>query len=97
MLTNVLDVLLLGPADLSMAHGYPIPNPDPHPEVEKLIQRVKDAAHVAGKKCFMYVNTGEQAAQRAKEGFDMISLSNDAAMLQLGLQSQLADAIRLSR
>ena len=45
-----LDVLLLGPADLSMSHGYPIPNPDPHPEVEKMIQRVKEAAHAAGKK-----------------------------------------------
>ncbi|KAG7087626.1 hypothetical protein E1B28_013574 [Marasmius oreades] len=44
-----VDVLLLGPADLSMAYGYSIPNPDPHPEVEKMIQRVKDVAHASGK------------------------------------------------
>ncbi|KAF9255292.1 Phosphoenolpyruvate/pyruvate domain-containing protein [Marasmius fiardii PR-910] len=92
-----VDVLLLGPFDLSMAYGYPVPNPDPHPEVEIMIQRVKDVAHAHGKKCMMYVGTGEQAARRAKEGFDMVSLSNDAAMLQLGLKSHFADAVRLSQ
>ncbi|KAL0568526.1 hypothetical protein V5O48_013453 [Marasmius crinis-equi] len=92
-----VDVLLLGPSDLSMAHGYPVPNPDPHPEVEKLIQRVKDAAHAAGKKCFMFVATGEKAAQRAKEGFDMVSVTTDVGLLQLGIQSHFNEAVRLSR
>ncbi|KAG7087037.1 hypothetical protein E1B28_013016 [Marasmius oreades] len=49
-----LQLLLLGPADLSMAYGYPILNPDFHPEVEKLIQHMKDVAHAAGKKWWTF-------------------------------------------
>ncbi|KAK7034602.1 hypothetical protein VNI00_012233 [Paramarasmius palmivorus] len=92
-----VDVLLLGPSDLSMALGYPIPSPDPHPEVEKAIQRVLRVSHEKGKKCWMYVSNGEKAAQRAKEGFDMVSVTNDIGILTLGISTQFEDAVRLSR
>lgn len=45
-----LDVLFIGPYDLSISLGYPTPNPDPHPDVEKIIQQVLTTAHGAGKK-----------------------------------------------
>ncbi|ESK86094.1 aldolase citrate lyase family protein [Moniliophthora roreri MCA 2997] len=92
-----VDVLLLGPSDLSMAYGYPVPSPDPHPEIEKLIQKVLRVAHEKGKKCAMYVNNGEKAAQRAKEGFDMVSVTNDIGNLTLGISAQFDDAVRLSK
>lgn len=44
------DVLFIGPYDLSISLGYPLPSPDPHPEVEKSIKRILDASHAAGKK-----------------------------------------------
>ena len=44
------DVLFIGPFDLSMALGYPPPDPEPHPDVEKVIQRIKDVAHKYQKK-----------------------------------------------
>lgn len=44
-----VDVLFIGPFDLSLSLGYPPPLRDVHPEVEKVIARVKDAAHSAGK------------------------------------------------
>ncbi|KAJ8091056.1 hypothetical protein PM082_024665 [Marasmius tenuissimus] len=91
-----VDVLLLGPADISLAHGYPVPNPDAHPEVDKMLQRVKEAAHAAGKKCAMYVPTGEAAAQRAREGFDMISITNDVGLIQLGIQAHFDQAVKLA-
>lgn len=45
-----LDVLFIGPYDLSLALGYPTPNPEPHPDVETVIQRIKDTAHKYRKK-----------------------------------------------
>ncbi|EIW77447.1 phosphoenolpyruvate pyruvate domain-containing protein [Coniophora puteana RWD-64-598 SS2] len=45
-----IDVLFIGPYDLSLGLGYPPPSPDPHPEVEKVIHQIKDAAHSKGKK-----------------------------------------------
>ncbi|EEB98855.1 hypothetical protein MPER_01568 [Moniliophthora perniciosa FA553] len=92
-----VDVLLWGPSDLSLAYGYPVPSPDAHPEIEKLIQKVLRVAHEKGKKCAMYVNNGEKAAQRAKEGFDMVSVTNDIGNLTLGISAQFDDAVRLSK
>ncbi|EPQ54888.1 Phosphoenolpyruvate/pyruvate domain-containing protein [Gloeophyllum trabeum ATCC 11539] len=45
-----IDALFIGPYDLSISHGLPPPSPDPHPEAEKLIQRIKEVAHKAGKR-----------------------------------------------
>lgn len=49
-----IDVLFIGPYDLSLALGYPAPSPDPHPEVEKVIQQILKASH--GKKKKWYVS-----------------------------------------
>lgn len=46
----LVDVLFIGPYDLSINLGYPTPSPDPHPDVEKIIQQVLRASHAAGKK-----------------------------------------------
>ncbi|KAG5650592.1 hypothetical protein H0H81_011710 [Sphagnurus paluster] len=48
-----LDVLFIGPYDLSISLGYPTPNPDPHPAVEQAIQKVLQAAYGAGKKWYV--------------------------------------------
>ena len=102
----IADGVFIGPYDLSLALGFPPPSPDPHPEVEKVIQQILAAAHARGKKwCVLpdlslplslllclpplhialdpdadlhllcsafYCTSGAQAAQRAKEGFDMV-------------------------
>ena len=44
------DGVFIGPYDLSLALGFPPPSPDPHPEVEKVIQKILAAAHARGKK-----------------------------------------------
>jgi 4-hydroxy-2-oxoheptanedioate aldolase len=44
------DVLFIGPYDLSISLGYPAPSPDPHPEVEKIIQDIREVVQKAGKK-----------------------------------------------
>ena len=47
---TILDVLFIGPYDLSISLGYPVPSPDPHPEVEEVIQKILKAAHESQKK-----------------------------------------------
>ncbi|KAM5534756.1 hypothetical protein V8D89_011620 [Ganoderma adspersum] len=88
-----LDGIFIGPYDLSLSHGFPTPSPDPHPEVEKMIQNILAAAHAKGKKCAIYCNSGERAAKRAKEGFDMINVTSDRGAMAYRLSHHLADAI----
>ncbi|KAJ3772874.1 Pyruvate/Phosphoenolpyruvate kinase-like domain-containing protein [Lentinula raphanica] len=83
-----IDGLFIGPYDLSNALGYPPPSPDPHPEVEKVIQDILRVAHEAGKKCAMYCISGAQAARRAAEGFDMINVTSDVGAMQSGLAAE---------
>ncbi|EKM76855.1 hypothetical protein AGABI1DRAFT_44190 [Agaricus bisporus var. burnettii JB137-S8] len=45
-----IDVLFIGPYDLSISLGYPPPSPDPHPAIEQVIQKILKEAHDAGKK-----------------------------------------------
>ena len=42
--------MFIGPYDLSLAHGYPPPSPDPHPDVEVIIQDILRRSHAKGKK-----------------------------------------------
>ncbi|KAJ7214448.1 Pyruvate/Phosphoenolpyruvate kinase-like domain-containing protein [Mycena pura] len=87
-----IDVLFIGPYDLSISLGYPAPAPDPHPAVEKEIQHIKEEVHKAGKKCAIYCITGAQAARRAAEGFDMINVISDVGAMSSAILEHVATA-----
>ncbi|TFY77485.1 hypothetical protein EWM64_g6525, partial [Hericium alpestre] len=87
-----VDVLFIGPYDLSISLGYEPPSPDPHADVEKVIQRIREVAHKAGKKVAIYCTSGAQSAKRAQEGFDMINVIADSGALSAALASELATA-----
>ncbi|KAH0586727.1 hypothetical protein H2248_007941 [Termitomyces sp. 'cryptogamus'] len=89
-----IDVLFVGPYDLSISLGYPLPNPDPHPAVESVVQRVLAAAHDAGKKCAIYCTTRAQSIKRAAEGFDMISVTSDVGALTQGIAESLTTVVQ---
>ncbi|KAH9950714.1 Phosphoenolpyruvate/pyruvate domain-containing protein [Amylocystis lapponica] len=88
-----IDAIFIGPFDLSLAHGYAPPSPDPHPDMEVIIQDILRRAHSKGKKCAIYCTSGAQSAKRAKEGFDMINVISDSGALADGLARQLATAV----
>lgn len=84
-----IDVLFIGPFDLSLSLSRPTPNPDPHPDVEAAIQKIKEVGKKSGKKWYVLCRTklasyssdvlsgifctsGEQAARRRLEGWDMV-------------------------
>ncbi|KZS88653.1 Phosphoenolpyruvate/pyruvate domain-containing protein [Sistotremastrum niveocremeum HHB9708] len=87
-----VDVLFIGPFDLSLSLGFPPPSPDPHPEVEQVITRIREAAHKNGKYCAFYCGTGSQANQRANEGFDIVSVISDVGAMSEGVSKNLATA-----
>ncbi|KAA1473598.1 Phosphoenolpyruvate/pyruvate domain-containing protein [Dentipellis sp. KUC8613] len=87
-----VDALFIGPFDLSISLGYPTPAPEPHPEVEKVMQRILEVGHAAGKKVGTLCVTGPQAAERAKQGFDMVNVTVDTSLLTSGIATELAAA-----
>ncbi|KAH9835187.1 Pyruvate/Phosphoenolpyruvate kinase-like domain-containing protein [Rhodofomes roseus] len=87
-----LDGVFIGPYDLSLAHGYPPPSPDPHPDMEVIIQEILRKAHAKGKKCAIYCTSGSQSAKRAEEGFDMINVTSDSGAMAQALAQSLAVA-----
>ncbi|KAI6132506.1 Pyruvate/Phosphoenolpyruvate kinase-like domain-containing protein [Pisolithus croceorrhizus] len=88
-----LDVLFIGPYDLSLNLGYPPPFQDVHPEVEKVIQTILEVAHRKGKKCGIYCSSGEQAFRRAQQGFDMINVTSDSGAMSEAIASNLKAAV----
>ncbi|KAJ6571370.1 Pyruvate/Phosphoenolpyruvate kinase-like domain-containing protein [Mycena capillaripes] len=92
-----IDVLFIGPYDLSISLGYPAPSPDPHPEVEKVIQHIRQVVQKAGKKCAIYCITGAQAATRAAEGFDMINVTSDVGAMSSAIFEHLAVATQSTK
>ncbi|KAJ7769450.1 Pyruvate/Phosphoenolpyruvate kinase-like domain-containing protein [Mycena metata] len=87
-----IDVLFIGPYDLSIALGYSAPAPDPHPDVEKIIQHIREVVQKAGRKCAIFCTDGKQAAKRAAEGFDMINVTSDVGALSSAIFQHLAVA-----
>jgi len=87
-----IDVLFVGPYDLSLSFSKPTPSPDPHPDVEEIIQKIKRVGQKAGKKCAMFCTSGEQAAKRREEGWDMINVMIDQNALHESISRNLSIA-----
>lgn len=87
-----VDVLLIGPFDLGNNIGRPILDGKIHAELQDAIERIKEAAHGAGKKVGIYCTGGEQAREFAEQGFDMISVAADMIALPKAFGDALAVA-----
>ncbi len=83
-----LDVLLIGPFDLALQMGVPRGGA----EHEAAIQRVLAACKAHGKRAAIFCTSGEQAALRAAQGFDMVSVVTDVGALGDAMTQHLAVA-----
>lgn len=83
-----LDVLLIGPFDLAKQLGVAFGGK----EHEAAIQRTLDAANAAGKTAAIFCTSGQQAQQRAKQGFHMVSVITDQAALGAVMDRELSTA-----
>ncbi|KAJ4253805.1 hypothetical protein NW762_010200 [Fusarium torreyae] len=86
-----IDVLFIGPFDLALNIGHPIPaSGEMAPEVIDAIDTIQKAAAAAGKLSGIYCDTGEQAQGYAKQGFKMISVITDMIALRKIFRENLA-------
>jgi 4-hydroxy-2-oxoheptanedioate aldolase len=86
-----VDCLLIGPFDLGNNIGRPVLG-EMHQELKDAIEKIKEAAHAAGKKVGIYTNSGEQAKMYADRGFDMISILTD----QMGITGAFSQSLAVA-
>jgi 4-hydroxy-2-oxoheptanedioate aldolase len=82
-----IDVLFVGPADLSHALG--IRGQLDHPEFEAAIRVVADAARTHGKAAGIMLWKPEEVSRYAALGYTFFSLSTDGAMLNAAVKAAL--------
>lgn len=88
--TPGIDVIFVGPSDLSMAlsEGKTL---DAHsPEVEAALEQILAACKKAGKIPGLYCIDAERALATAKRGFRFLTIGSDLGFLRAGAMEQLA-------
>ena len=86
-----VDCLFVGPADLAAAYGHL--GTSGHPDVQAAISKVQQAAAKAGKASGILAPVEADARRYFDEGFTMIAVGSDLAMLRQHSQA-LADKYR---
>jgi len=88
----IVDVLFIGPFDLSNSLGHPLAHGVEHPIVSEAIQRILDVAHANGKGAGIFTTSGEDARKRVEQGFDMVHIGTDVHTLIAGISAGISDA-----
>ncbi|OAA54849.1 dihydroxyhept-2-ene-1,7-dioic acid aldolase [Niveomyces insectorum RCEF 264] len=83
-----LDFLLIGPFDLALQMGVVRGGA----EHEAAIQKTLQACKAAGKKAAIFCSNGEQARERAAQGFDLVSVTTDMGALGEAMAQHLGVA-----
>jgi len=85
-----VDVLFVGPADLS--HSMGIPGDFGHPAFAAALDRVAAAAKARGKGAGILLRDASEIPAYRDRGYDFIGIGSDAGMVMSGARSQLAAA-----
>lgn len=88
-----LDGIYVGPNDLSLALGHRPENESSVAEVIEAIERIRERAVAMGKIAGIFCSNGPAAALRVRQGFDLVTPGNDAALLR-GVMRDAVDASR---
>jgi 4-hydroxy-2-oxoheptanedioate aldolase len=87
--TKGIDVLFVGPSDLSigLSNGAVL---DPHSkEVEAALEKIVAAANKAGKVAGLYCANAERAVAMSKRGFGFLAVGSDLGFLRAGIAPQI--------
>ena len=82
-----VDIGFLGPGDLALSMGVKAG----HPDHEQAIGRFREAFARAGKPCGIPVPNAAAARQRIDEGFQLIDMSNDLALLRSKVEQEFSE------
>ena len=83
-----VDVLFVGPLDLSLSLG--ILSQFDHPRFRAALKKVSDAARTHGKAAGILLSSPDQIEQTVADGFTFIGLGSDGGVLASGMQSLAA-------
>lgn len=93
-------MLFIGPNDLACSLGNRSKNYMDIPSVQEAIETIRAAAENAGKLAGIWCTTAEQAADRFKQGFQMMNVGADIVAItswskwhDLRLQGHKADSV----
>lgn len=90
-----LDGIYVGPNDLCLSLGVAPNAESDHLVMRDAITRIIEACASAGKAAGIFCSSGEGAAFRIGQGFNLVTPGNDAALLGKILRSEIATARRL--
>ncbi len=79
-----VDVLFVGPLDLSVSMG--IPQQIDHPDFRSAIKRVVTASHEAGKAAGILIPSSERLALTVSDGFTFIAVGSDGGIFASGMR-----------
>jgi 4-hydroxy-2-oxoheptanedioate aldolase len=85
-----VDVLFVGPQDLS--HGLGVPGDLEAPAYLAAVERVRAAAGRHGKACGLLVRDGATAAARQAEGWTFVAIGSDTTLLAAAVAAELGRA-----
>jgi len=85
-----IDMLFIGPNDLASSMGYFAFDHADVPEVQEATQKVLEAAKRKGKWAGHFALSAEIAAQRYKEGFELVNCGADIIALERWMAGEMA-------
>lgn len=87
--TAGVDMIFVGPADLTISLGKMLDFGKPDPEAEQAIQKVLDEARKKGIPAGIYCPDGTSAKRRIEQGFHLVNVAADVAALLGGIRTNL--------
>jgi len=84
-----IDMIFIGPADLSISLGLPLDFSNPNPELEESIDAILQAARKALVPAGIYCPNGKTAAKRIAQGFQLVNVSADIQAMLSAAQAEL--------
>jgi 4-hydroxy-2-oxoheptanedioate aldolase len=85
-----VDAIFIGPSDLALSHGSEPSMDVADPGVARKVLEIRDACRTAGVIPGIYAGTPETAARWADEGFQLIALLSDAALVAQGAHDMVS-------
>jgi 2-dehydro-3-deoxyglucarate aldolase/4-hydroxy-2-oxoheptanedioate aldolase len=84
---DAVDVLFVGPRDLS--HDLGVPGDVQAPRYLEALDRVRSAARQSGKSCGLLVPNGAAAAEKRAQGWTFVGVGSDSTLLANALTAEL--------
>lgn len=78
-----LGAVYIGPADLSLSHGFPPGQDRQEPEMHAVIMGILEKCRAAGVRCCLHTMSPEYASSMAVHGFSLVTIGSDARFIEV--------------